>query len=174
MDLFKNSVNTRKYFRIVSNLLDILEDAESYRLNMQKIVLDLDFAKVSPKTERFTFFISMIQREIQWWHSKLPAQKAKYSDQCTYDNIDSFMNIVIDMHNFRIYDTKEYIRTSFPGIFCLIYDHSYLSRYTLAYHVLTQKVISTVQLPITRTKYTTLKRLSGVTMNISKSVFRIG
>ena len=59
---------------------------------------------------------SMIQREIQWWHSKLPAQKAKYSDQCTYDNIDSFMNIVIDMHNFRIYDAKEYIRTSFPEI----------------------------------------------------------
>jgi hypothetical protein len=49
MDLFKSSVNTRKYFRIVSNLLDILEDAESYRLNMQKIILDLDFAKVSPE-----------------------------------------------------------------------------------------------------------------------------
>ena len=57
---------------------------------------------------------SMIQREIQWWHSELPAQKAKYSDQCTYDNIDSFMNIVIDMHNFIIYDEKEYIHISFP------------------------------------------------------------
>ena len=56
----------------------------------------------------------MIQREIQWWHSKLPAQKEKYSDQCTYDNIDNFMNIVIDMHNFRIYDIKKYIHTSFP------------------------------------------------------------
>ena len=73
----------------------------------------------------------MIQREIQWWHSKLPAKKAKYSDQCTYDNIDSFMNIVIDMHNFRIYDTKEYILTSFPRIFGQIYDHRYLSRHTL-------------------------------------------
>ena len=75
---------------------------------------------------------SMIQREIQWWHSELPAQKAKYSDQCTYDNIDSFMNIVIDMHNFRIYDTKEYILTSFPRIFGQTYDHRYLSRHTWA------------------------------------------
>ena len=49
MDLFKSSVNARKYFRIVSNLLDILEDAESYLLNMQNIVLDLDFAKISPE-----------------------------------------------------------------------------------------------------------------------------
>ena len=49
MDLFKSSVNTRKYFRIVSNLLDILENAESYRLNMHNMVLALDFAKVSPE-----------------------------------------------------------------------------------------------------------------------------
>jgi hypothetical protein len=49
MDLFKSSVNTRKYFRIVSNLLDILENAESFRFNMQNILLDLDFAKVSPE-----------------------------------------------------------------------------------------------------------------------------
>ena len=44
--LLKISVDTRKYFRIVSNLLDILEDAESYRLNMQNIVLDLNFTKI--------------------------------------------------------------------------------------------------------------------------------
>ena len=74
--------------------------------------------------------VSLVQREIQWWHSKLPAQKTKYSDQCTYDNIDSFMNIVIDMHNFRIYETKEYILSSFLGIFGQTYDYLYLSRPT--------------------------------------------
>ena len=47
--MLKIDIYTRKYFGIVSNLLDILEDGESYRLNMQKIILDLDFAKVSPE-----------------------------------------------------------------------------------------------------------------------------
>ena len=76
--------------------------------------------------------VSMIQREIQWWHSKLSPQNAKYSDQSAYDNIDSFMNIVIDIHNFRMHDAKEYILTSFPGIFGQTYNHSYLSRHTWA------------------------------------------
>ncbi len=35
------------------------------------------------------------------------------SEQSTYDNIDSFMNFIIDMYNFSIYDGKEYIRRSF-------------------------------------------------------------
>ena len=35
------------------------------------------------------------------------------SEQSTYDNIDSFMNFIIDMFNFSIYDGKEYIRRSF-------------------------------------------------------------
>ena len=47
--LIEIGVDTRKYFRIVSNLLDILENAESFRFNMQNILLDLDFAKVSPE-----------------------------------------------------------------------------------------------------------------------------
>ena len=130
--LFKSGVNARKYFRIVSNLLDILEIAESCRFNVQNIIHWAGCCKGISRKLRVTPFLSssLVQQELQWWHSKLLAPKEKYSDQCTYDNIDSFMNIVIDMHNFRIYDTKEYIRTSFPGIFGQTYDHSYLYRHT--------------------------------------------
>ena len=151
MDLFKSSVNTRKYFRIVSNLLDILEEAGKLPIKYAENRPWPWFCKgISIKLRDSPFLsVSMIQREIQWWHSKLPAQKAKYSDQCTYDNIDNFMNIIIDMHNFRIYDTKEYILSSFPGIFGQTYNHSYLSRHTWEWHVFTQKVIPTVHLPIT-------------------------
>ena len=75
------------------------------------------------KIERFTWFHNGIVNCL----SKISTY-AKYSDQFTYNNIDSFMNIVIDIHNFRIYDVKEYIRTSFPEIFSQTYDHRYLSR----------------------------------------------
>ena len=69
--LLKKGADTRNYFRIVSNLMDILESAESSRLNIQN----------------------------------------RYA-------------------NFRIYDEKEYICTSFPEIFGQTYDHRYLSGYT--------------------------------------------
>ena len=59
INLLKIGVDTRKYFRIESNLLDILEDAESCRFNMQNIVFELDFVTVSKKTERYTFFICL-------------------------------------------------------------------------------------------------------------------
>ena len=68
--LLKKGADTRNYFRIVSNLMDILESAESSRLNIQN----------------------------------------RYA-------------------NFRIYDEKEYIYTSFPEIFGQTYDHRYTSRY---------------------------------------------
>ena len=40
------------------------------------------------------------------------------------------MNIITDKHNFRIYDVKEYILTSFSEIFGQTYDNRYLSRLT--------------------------------------------
>jgi len=49
--------------------------------------------------------------------------------QSTYDNIGSFMNFTIDMHNFSIYNAKEYIHRSFPEIFGQTYDHRHLSRF---------------------------------------------
>ena len=50
--LLKIGVDTRKYFRIVLNLLGVLEGAESFLFNMQNIVFELDFVTVSKKTER--------------------------------------------------------------------------------------------------------------------------
>ena len=43
--LLKSGLNTRKYFLIVSNLLYIFEVTESIGFNVQKIVLELDFAR---------------------------------------------------------------------------------------------------------------------------------
>ena len=130
--LLKIGVDTRKYSRIVSNLLNMLEDAESFRFNMHW------FCKgISLKLKDSPFLsASLKQQEIQWWHSKLLAQNIYIGiilgpvHQCIYDNIDSFMNIFIDLHNFRIYDAKEYISTSFPEIFGQTYNHRYLSRST--------------------------------------------
>ena len=45
----QSGLNTRKYFRIVSNLLYIFEVTESIGFNMQEIFLDLDFAIVFPE-----------------------------------------------------------------------------------------------------------------------------
>ena len=105
--LLKIGVDTRKYSRIVSNLLDMLEDVESCRFNMHW------FCKgISKNWEIHLFYLSLWYNE--WFNDVIInyLQKistyAKYSDMCTYDNIDSFMNIVIDLHNFRIYDNGIY------------------------------------------------------------------
>ena len=51
--LLKIGLDTRKYFRIVSNLLDIL--------GLRKLPLqyELILQRYLPKTEKFTFFISL-------------------------------------------------------------------------------------------------------------------
>jgi len=49
MQKLKDGLDTRKYFLILSNLLDILEVTESIGFNIEDIVLDLDFATVSPE-----------------------------------------------------------------------------------------------------------------------------
>ena len=51
------------------------------------------------------------------------------------------MNFIIDMHNFSIYDVKEYIGRYFPEILRQTYDYRFLR----SKHVCTQKVISAVQ-----------------------------
>ena len=228
MHLLKSGVDTVKYFRIVSNLLDILEVAESCGFNMQNIVLDPEFVTVSPENcEIHLFYLPL------WYNESFNdgivnclrkiSTYAKYSDQSTYDNIDSFMNFVIGMRSFSIQDAKEYIRRSCPGIFGQTYDHRQFSRpASQEQPVRTPKVIPPVQnsgdthqfsipkpvktpvsavqkpepkvlpslseekkqplpelirheLPRTETKYPTLTRRStGVTVNISKPVFRIG
>ena len=148
---------------------------------------------------------------------------AKYADQNTYANIDSFMNYVIGMRVFSIYQTKEYIRETCPEIFGQSYDHRQFSRpASQEQPVRTPRVIPPVQQsgdthqfnipkpvkapvpvvqkpepkvlpsineekrqplpelikherPHVEVRYPTLTRRStGVTVNISKPVFRIG
>ena len=74
--LFKSGVNARKYFRIVSNLLDILEIAGSCRFNVQNIIHWTGCCKGISRKLRVTPFLSssLVQQELQWWHSKLHAQ----------------------------------------------------------------------------------------------------
>ena len=133
MHLLKSGLNIRKYFRIISNLLYIFEVTESIGFNVQKIVLTLILKWYLPKTERYTFFIFLFSTKIvsmmtqQTTCVKYPP--TQNSDQSTYDNIGSFMNFTIDMHNFSIYNAKEYIHRSFPEIFGQTYDHRHLSRF---------------------------------------------
>ena len=61
MEKLKGGLDTRKYFLILSNLLDILEVTESIGFNIEDIVLDLDFATVSPeKWEIHRFYLPLL------------------------------------------------------------------------------------------------------------------
>ena len=228
MHLLKSGVDTKKYFRIVSNLLDILEVAENCGFNMQNIVLDLDFVTVSPENcDIHLFYLPL------WYNESFNdgivnclrkiSTYAKYADQNTYANIDSFMNYVIGMRVFSIYQTKEYIRETCPELFGQSYDHRQFSRPAQQEQpIRTPRVIPSVQQsgdthqfnipkpvkapvpvmqkpepkvlpsineekrqplpelikqerPHVEVRYPTLTRRStGVTVNISKPVFRIG
>ncbi|MCR4640346.1 FHA domain-containing protein [Ruminococcus sp.] len=228
MHLLKSGVDTKKYFRIVSNLLNILEVAESCGFNMQNIVLDPDFITVSPEScDIHLFYLPL------WYNESFNdgivnclrkiSTYAKYADQNTYAHIDSFMNHVIGMRVFSIHQTKEYIRETCPEIFGQSYDHRQFSRpaqqeqpvrtprvippvqhsgdthqfnipkpvkpHVSAVHKPEPKVLPSIneekhrplpelikqKSPHTEVRYPTLTRRStGVTVNISKPVFRIG
>ena len=97
------------------------------------------------------------------------------------------MNFAIDMHNFSIHDANENISRSFPEIFSQTYEHRNLSRISYPEHI-EPKILSSLSeeknqhlpelikheiLP-TEIKYITLTMcFTGITMNISKHVFRI-
>ena len=97
------------------------------------------------------------------------------------------MNFAIDMHNFSIHDANENISRSFPEIFSQTYEHRNLSRISYPEHI-KPKILSSLSeeknqhlpelikheiLP-TEIKYITLTMcFTGITMNISKHVFRI-
>ena len=133
INVLKGDVDTKKYFRIVSNLLDILEVAESAGFNMQNIVLDPDFVTIAPDScEIHLFYLPL------WYNESFNdgivnclrkiSTYAKYADQSTYAHIDSFMNYVIGMRIFSIHQTKEHIRETCPEIFGQSYDHRQFSR----------------------------------------------
>lgn len=133
INVLKSGVDKKRYFRIVSNLLDILEVAENCGFNMQNIVLDPDFVTASPEScEIHLFYLPL------WYNESFNdgivnclrkiSTFAKYADDETYGAIDSFMNFVIGMRGFSISEAKKYIQTACPALFRQEYDHRQFSR----------------------------------------------
>ena len=132
INVLKNGIDKKQYFRIVSNLLDILEVAEKCGFNMQNIVLDPNFITADQHTKEIHLFY------LPLWYNETTndgivnclrriSTYANYSTRYDYDHIDSFMNFVISKPAFSIYETKNYIRSEAPELFALP-DRSEFSR----------------------------------------------
>ncbi|MBO4523988.1 MAG: FHA domain-containing protein [Ruminococcus sp.] len=132
INILKNGIDKSQYFRIILNLLNILEIADKCGFNMQNIVLDPNYITAEPpKMEIHLFYLPL------WYNESTNdgiinclrkiSSYANYSSQYDYDRIDSFMNFVMSKPKFSIYGTKERIRTEAPELFALP-DRSEFSR----------------------------------------------
>lgn len=132
INVLKNGIDKTQYFRIVLNLLNILEIADKCGFNMQNIVLDPNYIVAEPhKLDIHLFYLPL------WYNESTNdgiinclrkiSSFANYSSQYDYDRIDSFMSFVISKPAFSIYETKERIRTEAPELFA-VPDRSEFSR----------------------------------------------
>lgn len=129
INVLRNGLDKTQYFRIVSNLLSILDVAERCGFKMQNIVLDPNYITAEPQTlEIHLFYLPL-------WYNESPndgiinclrkiSTFASYSSEDDYASVDSFMQFVISKPTFSIYDTLEYIRSVAPELF----GHSALAR----------------------------------------------
>ncbi len=132
INVLKNGIDKTQYFRIVLNLLNILDIAEKCGFNMQNIVLDPNYITADQRTKELHLFYLPL-----WYNESTNdgiinclrkiSSFANYSSQYDYDRIDDFMSFVISKPAFSIYDTKERIRTEAPELFALP-DRSEFSR----------------------------------------------
>ena len=132
INVLKNVIDKTMYFRIVLNLLNILEVAEKCGFNMQNIVLDPGYITADQRTKDIHLFYLPL-----WYNESTNdgiinclrkiSTFAEYSTQYDYDRVDSFMNYVISKPSFSIYETKEHIRSSAPELFAAP-DRSEFSR----------------------------------------------
>lgn len=122
INVLKSGIDKAQYFRIVLNLLNILEVAEKCGFNMQNIVLDPGFIVADPVTKEIHLFYLPL-----WYNESTNdgiinclrkiSTYANYSSQYDYDRVDSFMSFVISKPVFSIYETKEHIRSAAPELF---------------------------------------------------------
>ena len=132
INVLKNGLDKTQYFRIVLNILDILDVAERCGFNMQNIVLDPDYITADPQTMDIHLFYLPL-----WYNESTNdgiinclrkiSTFASYGSKYDYDRIDSFMNFVVSKPVFSIYETKEYIRSAAHEPFALP-DRSDFSR----------------------------------------------
>ena len=122
INVLKHGVDKKLYYRIVSQLLTILDTAASCGFNMQNIVLDPDFIIMDTSSKELCLFYLPL-----WYNESTNdgvvnclrriSTYAQYISDEDYDSVDGFMNFVCRAEGFKISEAMERIRREIPEIF---------------------------------------------------------
>ena len=118
--MLKHGVDKELYYRIVAELLTIMDTAATCGFNMPNIVLDPDFITFDTERKEIWLFYLPI-----WYNESTNdgivnclrriSTYAEYKSKEDFHSVDGFMNFICRADGFTVGEAMEYIRREAPN-----------------------------------------------------------